>query len=187
MSGQSTPAGWYPDPQNPGQQRYWDGTTWTDATQAAAAGAPAPAFGQQVGYGYAQGGSGAEQAGIGTRFVAALIDGLIIGIPLNVILAIVGAPPLVANLVILAAQFGYFGYFESQPQGQTIGKKAMKIQVVDATTMQPGIEGRAWTRSGGRILSGLVCGLGFLWILWDKDKQTWHDKMATTRVVKAPG
>lgn len=30
-------AGWYPDPQNPGQQRYWDGNAW-----AAAAAPPAP-------------------------------------------------------------------------------------------------------------------------------------------------
>jgi hypothetical protein len=28
----ATPAGWYPDPQGSGQQRYWDGTTWTDHT-----------------------------------------------------------------------------------------------------------------------------------------------------------
>lgn len=26
--GSQTPAGWYPDPQVPGQQRWWDGTTW---------------------------------------------------------------------------------------------------------------------------------------------------------------
>ncbi len=26
--GASTPAGWYPDPQHPGQQRYWDGSSW---------------------------------------------------------------------------------------------------------------------------------------------------------------
>jgi hypothetical protein len=25
----SIPAGWYADPQNPAQQRYWDGTAWT--------------------------------------------------------------------------------------------------------------------------------------------------------------
>ena len=38
-----TPAGWYPDPQNPGQQRYWDGTQWTQsAAPAAVAGAPPP-------------------------------------------------------------------------------------------------------------------------------------------------
>ena len=34
----AAPAGWYPDPQNPGQQRYWDGSAW-----AAAAAPPAPA------------------------------------------------------------------------------------------------------------------------------------------------
>ena len=28
----STPAGWYPDPQNPAAQRYWDGTAWTTHT-----------------------------------------------------------------------------------------------------------------------------------------------------------
>jgi hypothetical protein len=26
----STPAGWYPDPQAAGQQRYWDGNAWTE-------------------------------------------------------------------------------------------------------------------------------------------------------------
>ena len=25
-----TPANWYPDPQRPGYQRYWDGIAWTD-------------------------------------------------------------------------------------------------------------------------------------------------------------
>lgn len=27
----SIPAGWYPDPQNPAQQRFWNGVAWTDA------------------------------------------------------------------------------------------------------------------------------------------------------------
>jgi len=26
----ATPAGWYPDPDDPSSQRYWDGSAWTD-------------------------------------------------------------------------------------------------------------------------------------------------------------
>jgi Protein of unknown function (DUF2510) len=33
----TTPAGWFPDPQQPGVQRYWDGAQWTEHT------APLPA------------------------------------------------------------------------------------------------------------------------------------------------
>jgi hypothetical protein len=44
-SGQ-TPAGWYPDPSGSGQQRYWDGSAWTEHYAPVAAGggyAPQPA------------------------------------------------------------------------------------------------------------------------------------------------
>src|SRR5919197_4452911 len=29
LSGVTTPAGWYDDPQDPSQQRYWDGVAWS--------------------------------------------------------------------------------------------------------------------------------------------------------------
>jgi uncharacterized RDD family membrane protein YckC len=29
-------------------------------------------------------------------------------------------------------------------------------------------------------------GLGFLWQLWDKDKLTWHDRIAGTRMLHYP-
>jgi len=41
MSDTQSPAGWYPDPEGTGQQRYWDGTTWT-ANYAPAATPPQP-------------------------------------------------------------------------------------------------------------------------------------------------
>ena len=36
-----------------------------------------------------------------------------------------------------------------------------------------------------RLVSTFVCGLGYLWMLWDSKKQTWHDKVITTIMVKA--
>jgi hypothetical protein len=30
----TTPPGWYPDPNQPGSQRYWDGSAWTEHTNA---------------------------------------------------------------------------------------------------------------------------------------------------------
>jgi hypothetical protein len=37
-----TPAGWYPDPENPGQLRYWDGEQWTEHRSAQTASTPPP-------------------------------------------------------------------------------------------------------------------------------------------------
>ena len=37
-----TPAGWFPDPQQPGQQRYWDGAEWTAHTQPLSGPVPPP-------------------------------------------------------------------------------------------------------------------------------------------------
>lgn len=42
MTTPSTPAGWYPDPDGSGGQRYWDGTVWTEH-RAPAVAAPQPA------------------------------------------------------------------------------------------------------------------------------------------------
>jgi uncharacterized RDD family membrane protein YckC len=34
-------------------------------------------------------------------------------------------------------------------------------------------------------LSALLCFLGFFWMLWDRRKQTWHDMVANSLVVRA--
>ncbi len=48
MSNQNPPAGWHPDPNTPGQQRYWDGQAWTEQTQSASM--PPPPGAPQGGY-----------------------------------------------------------------------------------------------------------------------------------------
>jgi uncharacterized RDD family membrane protein YckC len=36
----------------------------------------------------------------------------------------------------------------------------------------------------GYLLSFLFFGLGIVWVLWDRRRQGWHDKLAKTVVVK---
>ena len=58
------------------------------------------------------------------------------------------------------------------------------VRVVDADTGAIIGIPRAIVRNLVRIVSGLVFGLGYLWMLWDPRKQTWHDKAANTVVVR---
>lgn len=51
MTTSAAPAGWHPDPANPGGGlRWWDGVSWTDHIQPATATAPAPVVQAPVSY-----------------------------------------------------------------------------------------------------------------------------------------
>ncbi len=67
--------------------------------------------------------------------------------------------------------------------GRTVGKKIMKIKIVTIEG-KPITPGKAILRYLGYIISSLGAFLGFLWIIWDKNHQGWHDKIAKTLVVK---
>ena len=123
-------------------------------------------------------GPSGPRAGFGARLGATLIDGLIVG-GAYVVLSLVD--PVLGILALLAG-IAYYVYFEGGPTGQTIGKKALGIRVVDRNTGGPIGYGRAFLRWVGEIPSSFLL-LGYLWMLWDREKQTWHDKIATTLVV----
>ena len=46
--------------------------------------------------------------------------------------------------------------------------------------------GVALVRALGGFLSLAVAGLGFVWVSFDDDRQSWHDKIAGTTIVKVP-
>jgi uncharacterized RDD family membrane protein YckC len=130
------------------------------------------------------GGGGVQsgpRASFGIRFVAALIDGVLLGVIGAVLGAILGNA--LGSALNLALGLGYYGYLEGSPSGQTVGKKLMNIRVIDFNGGGPIGTGRGLIRYVGRILSTIVCLLGYFWMLWDKEKQTWHDKIAATVVV----
>lgn len=65
----------------------------------------------------------------------------------------------------------------------TPGKLLFDCDVVDACTGSPLTLAQTILRYLGYFISALPLGLGFLWIIWDKRKQGWHDKIAGTVVV----
>ena len=97
----------------------------------------------------------------------------------GIILLLVG----VGFVVSLIIGICYWGHYEGR-RGQTIGKKAVGIRTIDQYTGAPIGFGRAVGRLFARFLSGQVLGLGYLWMLWDDQKQTWHDKIVKSIVVQ---
>jgi uncharacterized RDD family membrane protein YckC len=92
---------------------------------------------------------------------------------------------VVGIIAMVVVSIVYWGHYEGR-RGATLGKKALGIEVVRADTGGPIGFGRAVGRMFARLLSGQVLYLGYLWMLWDDNKQTWHDKIVGSIVVKAP-
>ena len=140
-----------------------------------------------TGFGPTIGQAPAERAGFWRRFGAALIDGILVGIVAGILSSILGEdmyqPTAQQSGVQLILGIAYYVYFHGSPSGQTIGKKVLGIRVVGANDGASIGYGSAAIRYVGSILSAIPCGLGYLWMLWDDNKQTWHDKIASTVVV----
>lgn len=105
--------------------------------------------------------SGGAPASVGIRFGARLIDGLLIGIPLAVILAVLNLDDfLISGVINSVVYVAYFTYLESD-RGQTIGKQLLNLRTVGPDgglpTQQQAFVRNAWILIGIiPILGGLV-------------------------------
>ncbi|HEY6759401.1 MAG TPA: RDD family protein [Baekduia sp.] len=120
------------------------------------------------------------RAGFWIRFGASFVDGIIVGIPALVLEAALKG---VGSGLALLLGIVYYSAFEGGETGQTFGKRACGIRVVDASTGGPIGYARGFLRYIGRIVSSIPIFLGYFWMLWDPNKQTWHDKIANSVVV----
>ncbi len=118
-----------------------------------------------------------QLVGFGRRFVAILIDAIPLFIIDLILIAVHLAP--VTYLVSIA----YFVFFWST-SGVTLGNRVMKIQVVKADGSALNW-GTGIIRYVGYLISTIVIFIGLLWVLWDPNKQGWHDKMAHTVVIRS--
>ncbi len=125
---------------------------------------------------------GGEAAGFWRRLAGSLIDGILLAIVNAILRAILGGA---GTLFGLAIDAGYFTWFHGTT-GQTPGNAALGIRVVDARDKLGESIGfqRAFVRWLVSIVSALALMLGYLWMLWDPRKQTWHDKAAGSLPVK---
>lgn len=115
------------------------------------------------------------RVGFWTRFAATFIDMIALGIAVG-ILDLGDFFPLVATayFIVLWAL-----------RGTTLGGVVMGIKIVRLDD-KPVDWAVAVVRSLGAFLSLFVVGLGFVWVGWDPERQSWHDKIAGTTIVKMP-
>jgi uncharacterized RDD family membrane protein YckC len=113
------------------------------------------------------------RAGFWKRLLAAFLDLLL--------LSLVG-PLLGKTFIVLVV--AYFVAMWSW-RGTTIGSTLLRLKVV-RTDGGPVTFAVALVRSLSAFFSAVVLFLGFLWVSWDREKQSWHDKIAGTVVVQMP-
>jgi uncharacterized RDD family membrane protein YckC len=71
-------------------------------------------------------------------------------------------------------------------RGTTPGKNLLGMYVMKEDGRRAGFLTMLLREWIGKFISGMVFALGFLWILFDRDNQGWHDKLMSTYVVHTP-
>lgn len=127
-----------------------------------------------------------KKANFGERLLAFLIDFIIV-IFIIVVLKFLILPLLSIkfnNILLTDLITIFYNTIFIWGQGATIGKKILKLKVVNTNYQSvnfPQALGRELFKD---IISPLFLGVGFSWMLIDIKNQTWHDKVAKTLVIK---
>ena len=133
-----------------------------------------------------------KYAGFWIRFLAQIIDSIIIGVASSLLFG--SSASSVANADgMMSVNVNLTGWQTLVPvlyiilfwiwKGATPGKMALGLRIV-----QENGEKLGWGRAIGRyfayFVSAFALCIGFLWIGFDSKKQGWHDKLAKTVVIK---
>lgn len=195
----ATPSG-TPYDLNPDQAAQSPGG-YSDAYAGAYPGVAQP--GGVLSYGTYQSHIGSQQVhygGFWIRFVAAFIDGVITAVP-NFLFGFfaelaaqttptpAGAPAQVAlglsvliNVISIVIAWLYEAMFTASTYQATPGKMLVGLKVVDLQGNRISFA-RATGRHFAKIISGIICGIGYIMAAFDERKRGLHDQMASTLVV----
>jgi len=141
----------------------------------------------------------AHPGGFWLRIAAAMIDGVIVGIPTVIVLCVpamvahftgdknqglVDSAVVLATVAVLVGNWLYFSLLESSARGATLGKRALGLRVVTS-------QGRRLTflnatgRYFAKFISALILGIGYLLAAFTSGKRALHDFMADTLVIRS--
>ena len=130
-----------------------------------------------------------QSAGLFRRLAAILYDSLLI-ISMWLITTLLLVAFINDGTALQGPLFQFGLYFEAclfysyfwRLRGQTLGMQAWKIKLVS-----PSLQTLSWQECFARLFFALVSvsmlGLGFIWMLFDPNRLTWHDRASGTRVV----
>ncbi len=116
-----------------------------------------------------------ERAGFWVRVAATMIDFLLIGV-ISAFLGIGVSFPF----FLLLYHVGMWSWKATTIGGIVFGLKIVRLDG------RPTDFSVALIRSLFSIISAVFFLFGFFWAGWDKEKQSWHDKIAGTVIVKVP-
>ncbi len=135
-----------------------------------------------------------EAAGLARRLAAILYDTLVFTAVLLVatvpfVLLARGAPTsevgkFIFQFYLLAVALLFFGWFWVHG-GQTLGMRTWHLRLVNGTGGAISWK-QALLRFLGALLSWAALGVGYLWILIDRDGRAWHDRLSGTHLVVTP-
>ena len=135
-----------------------------------------------------------QPAGFLKRILALVYDSLLIGaivLVLSLLLVFIngGYPDsgsflsFIQFFILVFAGPIFYSYFWIANKGQTTGMQAWKIQLVTVDETELNIK-KTMLRCLISTISFACFGMGYLWILYDKDNLSWSDILTKTKVIK---
>ncbi|MEZ5174251.1 MAG: RDD family protein [Bacteroidia bacterium] len=126
-----------------------------------------------------------EYGGFWIRFLAALIDGILLSVVNGILMFILwGWQSVLYNIISILIGWFYYAYMESSTECKpTLGKKALGLKVTGLNGERISFA-NATGRYFSKIISAIILLIGFIMAVFDDQKRALHDRIAGTYVIK---